>query len=174
MMTHAIRLRRGFTLLEVIVVMILLAVMGGIAVPAFRSLFVEDELTTATHRLEALFHLARDSAIRAGIPVTVLIDSVSNNIWLDSPARPVDTDTLAAAASLSGRTLSRTTMSTARPDTGQSLELPYGVSIALTRARARFTFAASGAAFADSLVLRSALGERLLTIHPWTGDVLVW
>jgi hypothetical protein len=44
----------------------------------------------------------------------------------------------------------------------------------VTRARARFEFSPSGASFPDTLFLRWTLGERMITVHRWTGDILVF
>ena len=55
---------------------------------------------------------------------------------------------------------------------GEPLELPASVKLELSKARARFRFAASGAVFADSLTLHSAAESKLITLNPWTGDVV--
>jgi prepilin-type N-terminal cleavage/methylation domain-containing protein len=167
--------RGGFTLLELVAVMIIISITTVIAVPAFRSLIVEDDITTATHRIEALFKVARDSALRGGLPVTVVIDSVSGSVWLDSPVPPPLDDTLSVEQRRrNARTIGKYTSLTSADSTGESLELPRGVSLELTRARATFVFAPSGATFADSLVLRTPLTTRLLTVDRWTGDVIVY
>jgi len=174
--------RRGFTLLEVVIVMLILAIMSAVAVPAFKSLFEEDDLTSATHRVEALFRLARDSAIRGGQPVTVVIDSVSGFIWLDTPNVIPASDTATAAwseASAFGR-LPGGALAAGVGDPkeyvrpGEPLGLPSSVELVLTRARARFTFAPGGSAFADTLVLRTGLEARVVTVNRWTGDAIVF
>ena len=157
----------GFTLMEIMVVFVIVAFATALSVPAWRRWFQEDDMTIATHRIEALFRLARDSAIRGGEPVTVVIDSVTGNVWLDAP-RPL----LIADSVYSPRTMMRMDASDAQARAGESLELPASVTIELTHARARFEFAPSGAAYADSLVLKAPLGIRLITVNPWTGDVV--
>jgi len=156
--------RAGFTLMEILVVFIILGAATALSVPAWRRWFQEDDMTMATRRIEALFRLARDSAIRGGEPVTVVIDSVSGNVWLDAP-RPA----AIADSAYAPRAMPR---AAGAAQTGESLELPAGVTIELTRARARFEFAPSGAAYADSLVLKATTGVRLITVNPWTGDVV--
>jgi prepilin-type N-terminal cleavage/methylation domain-containing protein len=152
----------GFTLVEVTVVLIILALMGALAVPAFRRWVEDDELTGATRVLEALFRLARDSAIASGTPVVVWIDSASSGVWLTT-ASEVGSPPPATAALRAGAI---------RATPGKPLELPGAARIELSKTRARFRFAPSGAVFADSLVIRTPMAVRLITLHPWTGDVL--
>ena len=152
----------GFTLVEMTVVIIILAVMAGVAIPAFRNWVQEDDLTIATRRLESLFKLARDSAVYSGSPMTVWMDSATSSVWL---------------VGVSSDTTAPDTLKSRRPGEiaikpGESIELPSSGRIELTHARARFRFAASGAVFADSLTLVSATQSRLLTLHPWTGDLV--
>lgn len=186
--------RRGFTAIELIVVLVILAVGTGLAVPAFRSWFQEDDLTVATHRIEALFQVARDSAIRSGLPVTVVIDSATGRVWLDVPMRD-DEDTVAVeadvgyfdavrddrAAPLPSATERASSLRSAMTGVagadfagGESLALPSTVRLELTRARARFTIAPGGNAFADTLLLRTTMAERRVTLDPWTADVRVY
>ena len=154
--------RAGFTLVEMTVVLIILAVMGALAVPAFQRLVEEDDLTVAIRRVEALFKIARDSAVNSGAPVTVWVDSATSNVWLIS-TRPdsaaVDTVPQRRAGEF-------------RLTPGEPMPLPEAVHIELTKARARFRFAPSGAVFADSLVLRTMTDSLLITLNPWTGDVV--
>lgn len=157
-------MRRGFTLIEMVVVLLVLSAMAAMTLPAFLDAPVEDEMTIATRRMEALFRLARDSAARGGKRVTVVIDSASGRVWLDVPGV---SDASAAAWPTGGPLQSAST------SMGEDLELPRSVSLQLSTTRARFTYAPTGAVYADSLWLVSPLGTRLLTLHPWTGDVLV-
>jgi prepilin-type N-terminal cleavage/methylation domain-containing protein len=152
----------GFTLVEMTVVILILAVMGAVAIPAFRNWVQEDDLTVATRRLESLFKLARDSAVYSGSSMTVWIDSATSSVWLVG-----ETSDTAAVDTLRQRKVGELTVTP-----GESLELPESIRIELTHARARFRFAASGAVFADSLSLVSAYTTRLITLHPWTGDVI--
>ena len=156
----------GFSLVEMIVVMGILALAAAVAAPAFRDWVREDDLTVAKRRVEALFRLARDSAIRGGTPVTVVIDSVTSLVWLDAPRLGIED-------SVDGGKHSSDPPGPAAVAGGASLELPGTVRLELSAARARFTFAPGGAAFADSLVLRTPLAKRLVTLDPWTGDVVV-
>ena len=148
--------RRGFTLIEMVMVLLVLAAMAAVTVPSLLEAPRVDDMTTATRRIEALFRLARDSAARGGQRINVVIDSATSRVWLDAP------DTFAPTAD-----------NVTGAEDGEDLRLPNGVKLELTETRATFSFAPSGAAFADSLLLVSSLGTRVITIQPWTGDVVV-
>jgi prepilin-type N-terminal cleavage/methylation domain-containing protein len=156
--------RSGFTIVELIVVMVILAVMTSLAVPAFRSWVDEDDLTFATRRVETLFRMARDSAVRAGLPMTVWIDSITGRAWLV----PVTLD----SASIAPPVTRPGVAGRAVLDAGEEIGLPPSVHLQLSRARASFRFGPGGAVFADTLILSTVTGNRRITLNPWTGDVV--
>jgi prepilin-type N-terminal cleavage/methylation domain-containing protein len=166
MTARRIAARAAFTLIEVVVVLLVLSAVAVVTVPAFLDAPHADELTLATRRIEALFRLARDSAARGGQPVKVVIDSATSRVWFDVPGE------LAPEAD-APRRIAASPGSSPAALAGEDLELPRSVHLRLSAARATFRFAPSGAAFADSLRLVAPQGTRLITIHPWTGDVLV-
>jgi len=174
--------RTGFTLVEMLVTLIILTIAAAVAAPAFRALYEEDPLTMAEHRLEALFRLARDSAIRGGQPVTVVIDSLSGLVWLDAPpfAGAADSAHEAAlaerAGGIGGNRVPANSGWRSREaiENGTSLDLPGGVRLELLRARARFSFAPTGSAFPDTVWLRNSVVTRGVTLDPWTGDAIVF
>jgi prepilin-type N-terminal cleavage/methylation domain-containing protein len=177
------RSRKGFTLLEIMAVLVIFAFASALAVPAFRKFVEEDDMTKATRRMEALFRIARDSAVRSGVPVTVVIDSVSSKVWFDvatqvSPDSAYAQPGVLVPANRSVRMGSgRMRAGVAAADhvvVGEDLGLPESVTLGVTRARARFEFSPSGASFPDTLFLRWTLGERMITVHRWTGDILVF
>lgn len=173
----------GITLLELVMALTIISLAVGIAVPAFLRLAQQDELTRASTRVQTLFRLARDSAISSGLPVTVVIDSVSELVWIDTPKRiqlgsqaeveaPTslfDEVTDAADLALLG---GAEVLEALVP--GEPIGLPEGVRMELPRARARFTFEPTGAALADTLLLTGPFGVRAVTIDAWTGDVRVY
>jgi type IV fimbrial biogenesis protein FimT len=183
MSTRALSGRAGITLLELVMALTIIALAVGVAVPAYLSLGNRDELARATLRVETLFRLARDSAISSGLPVTVVIDSVSGLVWIDTPARiqlgsrgganaPAslfddETDSLDLAL-LGGEEVLESLVP------GEPIGLPEGVRMELPRARSRFTFDPTGAALADTLLLAGPFGTRAVVIDAWTGDVRVY
>lgn len=166
--------RRGFTLVEVVVVLLVIALATAFTVPALLQPRVDDDLTLAARRIDALFRLARDSAVRGGVPITVAIDSATAAVWLVAEQRGAGAGAGSGAAA----------WATPRPappnpwaagsarDTGASLELPSSVRLEVAAARARWVFTPGGAAFGDTLVLRTTSRAMTIALDPWTGDAV--
>jgi hypothetical protein len=150
-------------------------------------------LTIATRPLRNVCKIARDSAIAGGTPVTVVVDSISGLVWLDTPPRVGEASWAAAQAAASpsslfesgtsgpvafgsgsstlqgGRFVDANSITTF----GTELNLPGSVRMVVPSARARFTFSPGGQAFSDSLVLIAPSGRRTVTLDIGTGDVRV-
>ena len=180
--THRGFTHRGFTLVEVVVALFIVSLAVAVAVPAYRSLGEVDDLTQATRRVETLFRFARDSAIRSGLPVTVVIDSIDGLVWIDTVeplglSSPEVRDALAypdyapEPGMLSALVGDQNDDGLLEP--GSPIGLPGTVHMELPRARARFTFEPTGAALADTLLLLGPLATRVISVDPWTGDVIV-
>jgi type II secretion system protein H len=69
----------AFTLVELILVMALLCVILGIAVPSLSRSIHERNLEQEATRLLALTEYARDEAVSQGVPMSVWIDSASGH-----------------------------------------------------------------------------------------------
>lgn len=97
----------GFTLVELVTVVALLAILLAVAVPSFSGLLQEHRARSTFHQLTASLALARVSAVRRGRPVTVCPsrdglacrrDQVWDEGWMsyldpgrsDHPATPED------------------------------------------------------------------------------------
>lgn len=144
----------GFTLIEIVVTLLILATVAATAIPAFLRDRELSDLDSATERIEALLYLARDSALHSASPVALVLDSVSGLVWLTTTESGGGSDALLS-------------------DTGTDLNLPLGVQLEMTSARARFQFQPSGAAFPDTLILRGSTETRWVTVNPWTGHAIV-
>jgi len=70
-MRHPSRRGAGFTLVELMVTIAVLAILLAIGIPAFASLIAANRLTSATNELVASLQTARTEAIRRNVRVTV-------------------------------------------------------------------------------------------------------
>lgn len=70
-MRQPIRRGAGFTLVELMVTIVVLAILLAIGIPAFASLIASNRLTSATNELMAALQTARTEALRRNARVTV-------------------------------------------------------------------------------------------------------
>jgi type IV fimbrial biogenesis protein FimT len=61
----------GFTLVELLTALIVLAILFGIAIPSFRNFILNNRTTTTQNDLVTAFTYARSEALRRGTPVSV-------------------------------------------------------------------------------------------------------
>lgn len=82
--TQMLRLERqtGFTLIEAMVVVSILAVLAGLGTPAFREMIASQRVRNAASDLLSDMMLARSEAIRRNTPITIsAIDASWSNGW---------------------------------------------------------------------------------------------
>jgi len=72
---------QGFTLIELMIVVILIAIGAALAAPSFSNIIRESRLTTQANNLLAAIQLARSEAVRRGVQVTLRRNGNINQNW---------------------------------------------------------------------------------------------
>lgn len=136
----------GFTLVEILVVLVILAITAGVTAPAFVRLTEEDETTKAGRELVWLLESARRTAVEQGQSVSTIVDPATGSYWVW-----MGSDSVRA---------------------GQ-LALESGASLLSNKDRLSWRFDARGTAHGDSVFVRTPSGGALVGVQPWTGTVYV-
>ncbi|MEJ6475634.1 GspH/FimT family pseudopilin [Pseudoalteromonas piscicida] len=66
--------RAGFTLLELLIAMAILAILAAIAAPSFIKQIQQDRITTHANELQAIFRLARSEAVKREQQVSLVVE----------------------------------------------------------------------------------------------------
>lgn len=74
---------KGYTLIELTVVVLLIGLFLALSVPRFQSALVADDLKATTRRIVGLVKGLRDEAIREYKTYTVHLDLESNSLWFE-------------------------------------------------------------------------------------------
>lgn len=134
-------MKRGMTLIEIVVVLSILGVVAAVTVPALRDVGSPDPAREATDAVAHILNRARITARTAGYRVTVTIDPATQRYWIDEPP-------------LSG-----------------AFALPRNVSLWSDRVRPRVVFEPAGSAMADAIAIQFAGRSMALTVNRFTGEV---
>lgn len=96
-------LRRAFTLIELIVVIVMIAIMASVIVPAYGRFYAKSKFEQAAQQVQDIFSYAREQAITRDTTVTVRYDS-SRHAFTAQIAPPLQTQTQAdLPVALSGK-----------------------------------------------------------------------
>lgn len=133
--------RSGFTLVEVVVVLLILGTVTAVTVPAFRDAPPSSGVHRGVDEVRRLLDRSRATARANGHAVTLTIDPQSGRWWLDRPR-------------LTGR-----------------LDLPRDVALWSDAPRSRFLFAAGGASSASRFAVQGGGRTIPIVVDPFTGQV---
>lgn len=137
----------GFTLLEVVVVVSLLAIVAAVTAPALRNLGPTDPGDIATIEVVRLLRTARATAIDQAAAVTLRLDPIGK-AWV------LDSDSAGAFRRVAeGR-----------------LELPPQTALSTEVRPLAFRFQPNGLAQADSFFVQTPHGARRVAVNPWNGE----
>jgi len=81
--------RAGFTLIELILVMVVIFTLATIIAPRFSDSFPSLQVRTSTERLFAWARKARSDAALTGSRQRLILDSAKKKFWLEYEARPI-------------------------------------------------------------------------------------
>ena len=149
-MPLAMRARRGFTLIEMAIILALMAVSAALVIPAWTDLGA----TPPPLPGDALVSLLRDArrvAIEQSMTVAVRIDPTSNYFR-------VDTTGVLGTGLLADGTLEIGAYETLRTD----------------RSRLQFVFRPSGSAIGDTVTVQGNSISAVVTVDAWSGQVAVY
>ena len=138
---------RGFTLVEVLVVIAILGITAAAVVPALARATTEDDVTRAASGFERVAVAARTTALERATPVDLILVPESGRYWVRL---------------LDGATI----------DSG-TIALEHGTRMRSPVPRPRFRFGPLGTADGDSLLILGAGGAQALVLDRWTGGIRV-
>jgi prepilin-type N-terminal cleavage/methylation domain-containing protein len=141
-------MRTGFTLVEVVIVVLILGVLGAVTVPAFRAVTQRDEVTAVADDLATLLRSARLAALERGATVELTIDPSTGRYW----------------SWIGQGTGAR------EPFVAGVLDLPDGTRLEAIGPRVGFTFRSAGPPGGGLVEVVGAGSGAVVDVDPWTGD----
>jgi len=80
-MSNKLTANLGFTLIELIVTISIVAILVGVAIPGFTSIINSTRLTTYANELVASLNLARSEAVKRGVQISVRRKGSTHQNW---------------------------------------------------------------------------------------------
>ena len=137
--------QRGFTLWELTMVLLVLAIAAALAVPAFAR-FGAEQPDGPADRVLGLLHDARKAAIDFNATTTLRLDPKTLKYAVDT-----------AGVNGAGRLAQGT------------LDLGLTETLETDKPRLQYVFRPSGAAFADTVIVRGGSVPLVVRVDPWSG-----
>ena len=141
----------GFTLVEIVVVLVILGVSAAVVVPALRIITPADGVSVAAGEVAGVLRTARRTALERAMPVVVTITPGSGQYIVEGIEHADSVTSLASGA----------------------FSVGTGVTLGTSGPRMRVAFDRYGLAQADSLTVRGDEGSAVVGVERWSGDVYV-
>ncbi len=77
------RVEKGFTLIELMIILAILGIVTTIGVPGFSQVINNNRMTTSVNKLVTAINLARSEAIKQGLQVTIRRKGTTSQQWKD-------------------------------------------------------------------------------------------
>ncbi len=79
--------QQGFTLIEMVLVLVVIVVISGVALPYFAGSYRGSKLRTAAHNIERIARYGRGMSILRGEMLTLVIDYAHMDVYLGGPVQ---------------------------------------------------------------------------------------
>ena len=140
--------RAGFTLIEMIVVLIIIAVLAGLTAPAMARMVSPHLAEGDAMPVAALFRSARREAVERGLIVALTVDPAGARYRADSIG-------VGGSGLLSEGPIA----------------LDEDVALETDSLRVRFTFRPDGSVFGDTITVRGRSTTSRISVDRWTGAI---
>lgn len=139
--------REGFTLVEMMVVILILAIVSAVTIPAFRW-STDDKLANAAGVITNLMQRSRQTAVERGQSVALVVDAEHARYW--------------AVVQTTGNADSVVSYG--------AIDMSPGATLTSDAPRSRYVFDPSGSASGPPLVVKVDSRATVVTLDRWTGD----